>query len=151
MTISEVAKLYDMPIDTIRYYEKIALMEAVEKDKRGRRDFQEKDLRRLRFLKLMRSSGVSIERIKTYVDLFYVGEDTLPKRKKLLLQQKSDLESQILELQNVLYELDYNIEHFDERLAMWEKMGRHPERFTSEELKQAEKSRAISLLNSDVD
>lgn len=56
MTISEVSKLYDMSIDTIRYYEKLQLMEPVPKDESGRRDYQEKDLRRLRFLKLMRSA-----------------------------------------------------------------------------------------------
>ena len=146
MTISEVAKLYDMPVDTIRYYEKIQLMDPVKKDDRGRRDYQEKDLRRLRFLKLMRSSGVSIDRIKEYVGLFNIGEDTLPERKQILIDQRQDMYNKIMELQNVLEELDYNIDHFDETLAMWERMRRHPDQYTQEEILEAERHRDINIL-----
>lgn len=145
MTISEVSKLYDMPIDTIRYYEKIQLMESVAKDESGYRNYQEKDLRRLRFLKLMRSAGVSIERLKEYVELFYIGEDTLPDRKQLLIKQRDELRGKIEELQNVLDELDYNIVNFDETLAKWERMKRHPEQYTKEEVMEAERQRSINL------
>ena len=145
MTISEVSKLYNMPIDTIRYYEKIELMEPVSKDERGRRDYREKDLRRLRFLKLMRTAGVSIERLKEYVDLFYIGEDTLPERKEILIQQRKEVKEKIMELQNVMDELDYNIDHFDETLAMWERMRRHPEDYSEEDVLEVEKQRSIDL------
>lgn len=147
MTISDVSKLYDMPIDTIRYYEKIGLMEPVMKDAGGRRDYREKDLRRLRFLKLMRTSGVSIERLKEYVDLFYVGENTLPDRKQILISQRDEIKNKIFELQNVLEELDYNIDHFDSTLALWERMRRHPEQFKEEEILEAERRRTIDLSN----
>ncbi len=145
MTISEVSKLYDMPIDTIRYYERIALMEPVEKDASGRRDYKEKDMRRLRFLKLMRAAGVSIERIKDYVDLFYVGENTLPDRKDILIKQREELQNKINELQNVMNELDYNIEHFDDTLAKWEKMRRNPEQYSEKEVMEVEKQRSKDL------
>lgn len=145
MTISEVSRLYNMPIDTIRYYEKIELIEPVEKDGSGRRDYKEKDLRRLRFLKLMRGSGVSIERLKEYVDLFNIGEDTLPERKEILVMQRNELNEKIKELQNVMDELDYNIEHFDETLAKWEKMRRHPEEYSEKEVMEVEKQRSIDL------
>lgn len=150
MMISEVSKLYNMPIDTIRYYEKIGLMEAVEKNARGYRVYKEKDLRRLRFLKLMRSAGVTIERLKDYVDLFYIGEDTLAKRKQILIEQRHDLHLHICELQNVLNALDYNIDHFEETLAKWEMMKRHPERYTEEEILNAEKERFINLFDLEV-
>ena len=140
MLISEVAKLYDMPVDTIRYYEKIGLMEKVQKDDGGRRNYREKDLRRLRFLKLMRSSGVSIERLKAYVALFYDGEETLPERKELLIKQRDDIRNQINELEAVLSELEFNIDHFDDTLAKWELMRRHPERYSEEEVMEAERT-----------
>ena len=145
MTISEVAKMYDMPMDTIRYYEKIGLMELVERDSIGRRNFQEKDLRRLRFLKLMRSSGVSIQRLKEYVNLFRIGEDTLTERKEILICQRKEIRYKINELQNVLAELDYNIENFDKTLAKWERMRRYPEKYSEADVIKVEKERSIDL------
>lgn len=145
MTISEVSRLFGMPMDTLRYYEKIALMDPVRKDGRGHRDYQENDLRRLRFLKLMRSAGVSIEKIKEYVALYNRGEQTLPARKQLLISQREELLERISELQLVAEELVYHIDHFDETLARWELIRRHPDRYTQAEIEEAERERSFSL------
>lgn len=143
MTISEVSRHFDMPIDTIRYYEKIGLMEPVPKDGSGRRAYGEKELRRLRFLKLMRASGVSIERLKEYVELFYVGEDTLPERKQLLVRQREEMQQRIDEMQGVVDELAFIIDNFDGTLARWELMRRHPEQYSEEEILRTERERNV--------
>ncbi len=146
MRISEVSKLFDLSADTIRYYEKIGLLEPISKDFRGRKDYQEADLRRLRFVKTMRKAGVSTERIKTYVCLFKKGEETLQVRKKILIQQRDEMEEKLHNMHIVFDELNYTIDHFDETFAKWERMKRHPEEFTEEELMTAEKERSIYFL-----
>ena len=83
MRIAEVSEKFGLSSDTLRYYEKMGLIEPVKKDASGRRDYSEADLRRINFLKCMRMSGISIERLKQYVDLFHEGEHMIPERKEI--------------------------------------------------------------------
>ncbi len=146
MRISQVSKLFDLSPDTIRYYEKIGLLDPISKDFRGNKDFQDKDIRRLRFVKTMRKAGVSTERIRAYVCLFKKGEETLEIRKELLIQQRDEMEEKLRNMHIIFDELNYTIDHFDETFAKWERMRRHPEEFTEEELLAAEKERSIYFL-----
>ena len=43
MKISEVSKKYDIPVDTLRYYEKAGLLPNVRKNSSGIRDYSESD------------------------------------------------------------------------------------------------------------
>lgn len=76
MTIKEVAEKFDMTNDTLRYYEKVGLVGPVKKNSSGIRDYSEEDLRRIEFIKCMRSAGISIEVLRKYVDLYGKGEST---------------------------------------------------------------------------
>lgn len=49
MTIAEVSKKFGISSTTLRYYEKIGLMNPVAKNISGHRDYQEPDLRRINF------------------------------------------------------------------------------------------------------
>ena len=79
MTIAEVSKKFGISSTTLRYYEKIGLMNPVAKNISGHRDYREPDLRRINFIKCMRAAGMTIEQIKLYVDLFNEGEHTIRK------------------------------------------------------------------------
>lgn len=125
MTIAEVSKYFDIKPDTLRYYEKIGLMDPVKKDESGRRDYGEDDFRRINFLKCMRMSGISIERLKLYIDLFHEGEHTIPERKEILLSQKKELEATIEELNNTLNYLNYKIDNYEQTLIKKEMEQRH--------------------------
>ena len=64
MTIKEVATKFSLTNDTLRYYEKVGLIGPIKKNKSGIRDYQEEDLKRIEFIKCMRSVGISIEVLK---------------------------------------------------------------------------------------
>ena len=55
MTIKEVSKQFNISSATLRYYEKIGLMDPVTKNESGHREYEEKDLRRINFIKCMRT------------------------------------------------------------------------------------------------
>ena len=86
MTIAEVSKKFGISSTTLRYYEKIGLMNPVAKNISGHRDYQEPDLRRINFIKCMRAAGMTIEQIKLYVDLF--NEGIINNKQKSLHQNK---------------------------------------------------------------
>ena len=117
MLIAEVSEKFDINSTTLRYYEKIGLMDPVEKDASGHRNYQEKDLRRINFIKCMRTAGMSIENIKKYVDLFHEGEDTISARKELLVQQHTELKAQMVELQKAIDYLETKIANYEEKIV----------------------------------
>ncbi len=73
MTIKEVSEKYDIIQDTIRYYEKIGLQPPVSRTKSGIRNFNEQSCKWLEFIKCMRSSGMPIELLIKYMNLFKKG------------------------------------------------------------------------------
>lgn len=121
MTIAEVSEMYGLTADTLRYYEKIGLMDEVAKDTSGRRNYQEHDLRRVNFLKCMRTAGLSIESLKQYVDLYHQGEYTIPQRKQLLIDQQTVLENKVAQMQETLEYLKNKIENYEQTLVKRER------------------------------
>ena len=61
MKIAEVSERYAIPADTLRYYERIGLIPAVNRLENSIRDYGETDLRRVEFIKCMRGAGLPIE------------------------------------------------------------------------------------------
>lgn len=114
MTISETSKEVDLTADTLRYYEKIGILGPVGKNSAGHRDYQEEDIKRIHFIKCMRTAGLSIELIKKYLDLFEIGDETAPQRKEILVTQRKELANKMQELQNTLDYLDAKIEKYNQ-------------------------------------
>ena len=82
MTIAQVSKKYDISADTLRYYERIGLLQNIARTSGGIRDYSENDCNWVEYVKCMRSAGVSIETLIEYITLFYKGDETIPARKK---------------------------------------------------------------------
>ncbi len=49
--IGEVARQLEISVDTLRYYEKIGLLPKVHRTESGIRDYDDKDISRLKFIK----------------------------------------------------------------------------------------------------
>lgn len=118
MKIQEVSEMFELTQDTLRYYEKIGLLDKIQKDKSGRRDYQESDLQRLEFVKCMRMAGLSIQLLQKYLNLLEKGEETLEERMNVLIQAKNELLKQQDHIQSSLKRLDYKIEHCREKLKV---------------------------------
>jgi len=120
MTIAEVSKKFDLTADTLRYYERIGLLPTVNRNSSGNRDYTEEDCRWVRFIKCMRSAGLSIEVLIEYVSLFQQGNETTGARKELLLEQRKQIVAKVEELQNTLAYLDKKIDGYEERMLKYE-------------------------------
>lgn len=81
MTIAEVSKKYDLTADTLRYYEKIGLLNNVPRTESGIRNYDKNSCRRIEFIKCMRGAGVEIEVLIEYMSLFEKGKSTVKARK----------------------------------------------------------------------
>jgi MerR family transcriptional regulator, aldehyde-responsive regulator len=116
MKITEVSQQYDISSDTLRYYERIGLLPAVNRNKSGIRDYNELDLRRVKFVKCMRSAGLPIEVLIEYVGLVQQGDQTIEARKDILKEQRAQLAARMEEMQKTLDLLDHKIEIYENAL-----------------------------------
>jgi DNA-binding transcriptional MerR regulator len=121
MKIAEVSERYGISVDTLRYYERIGLIPPVHRNDGGIRDYNDLDLRRVEFIKCMRSAGLSIEVLIEYVDLVQQGDDTIETRKGILKEQRELLLARMKELQKTLDVLDHKIDVYENAVLKKEK------------------------------
>lgn len=88
-TIGEVSKMFDIPISTLRYYDKEGLFPKIER-KSGIRQFSEEEIEALRVFECLKKSGLKIRDIKKFIDWTELGNETLEERKKLFHNQKKN-------------------------------------------------------------
>lgn len=120
MTIAEVSRKYGLTPDTLRYYERMGLLPAIQRTESGVRNYSETDCRWVEYIRCMRSAGVSIETLAEYVRLFQQGPKTIPARKQLLLEQRAQIVARIDELTAVLSRLDWKLDGYEERMLKYE-------------------------------
>lgn len=121
MKIAEVSKRYGISADTLRYYERIGLIPRVNRNGSGIRDYGEIDLRRVEFIKCMRSAGLPVEVLIEYIGLVLQGDQTIQSRKEILKEQRQQLAARMEEMQNTLDLLDHKIEVYENALLKREK------------------------------
>lgn len=69
MKIGEIAKLSNIPIESIRYYEKIGLLPSPARQASGYRDYRQAHLDRLLFIKRCRNLDMAQEEIRELIRL----------------------------------------------------------------------------------
>ena len=121
MKIAVVSEQCDISPDTLRYYERIGLIPPVNRNESGIRDYDEIDLKRVEFIKCMRSAGLPIEVLIEYVSLVQQGDQTSEARKEILVEQRAQLAARMEEMQKTLDLLDYKIEVYEKALLKKEK------------------------------
>lgn len=113
MTIKEVSEKYDISQDTLRYYERIGMIPPVTRTSSGIRDYQESDLGWVEHVICMRSAGLPVESIIEYVKLFQEGDETIPSRLQLLVEQRKKLLDQMEQMNVTLKRLNYKIDRYE--------------------------------------
>ncbi len=101
-----------MSAHTLRYYEKIGLLPAIQRGESGRRNYTEEDLGWVYWLKLLRESGMSIRAMKRYVEITRAGDHTIDERCTMLEEHRNHLRAQIEKLQGYLERLEQKVEFY---------------------------------------
>ena len=69
MSISRLAKAANVNIETIRYYQRIGLIQAPEKPPRGVRRYADGDVARVRFIKRAQELGFALAEVRNLLAL----------------------------------------------------------------------------------
>ena len=121
MKIQEVSEKYSLSVDTLRYYERVGLIPPVTRTMSGIRDYSDLDVRRVEFIKCMRSAGLTIEVLIDYMELVQQGDSTIEARKDILKEQREQLIARMEEMKKTLDILDYKIRVYEGNILETEK------------------------------
>lgn len=95
MNVGKVAKIAGLPSQTVRYYESVGLVTPVRRADNGYRDYSEKDLERLCFLKQARATGFSLDESRELLSLYDNQNRHSADVKQLVQEKLAQLDDQI--------------------------------------------------------
>jgi DNA-binding transcriptional MerR regulator len=101
-TINQASQMTLLSKPTVRYYEDIGLISNIFRDKNNIRLYTDNNIRRLRIIQCMRSSGMGIGLIRHYFDLSNEDVIDLKERYSIILQQEQILMAKKEELEKQL-------------------------------------------------
>jgi len=88
LPIAEVVERTGLSRDTLRYYEKAGLIDAVDRSSGGQRRYASADLAWLEFLLRLRATGMAIADMQRFAELRGGGGRTIADRLTLLRQHR---------------------------------------------------------------
>mgnify|MGYP002620975450 CR=1 FL=1 len=104
-TIGEAARQLEISVDTLRYYEKIGLLPKVSRAESGIRQYSDKDLSRLKFIKRAQQMNFTLAEIG---DLLKMRENPRHARdevRQLTVEKLKEVEIRLSELDTLRKEL----------------------------------------------
>lgn len=112
-SVKEVAEMFGISPHTVRYYTDQELIPGVARDRSGRRAFDDVALGWLRTIIAFRAAGMSIEMIRHYLELYKQGEETIPARHRLLVEQQALTRQKLEELAKQLDVINEKVRSYD--------------------------------------
>lgn len=108
-TIEQAAQRTGVSAHTLRYYERIGMLEPVERAPSGHRRYSDADLGSVIFLTLLRETGMPIRDMQRFVELTRAGEHTVPKRVTVLETHRDALRDRLALLTGHLSAIEHKI------------------------------------------
>lgn len=114
-TIGEVSKMFNLPISTLRYYDKEGLFPDMKRIS-GIRQFSEKEIDALHIIECLKESGLDIPSIKQFIDWCAMGSETYEQRLHLFQERKKAVLAQMEKIQAVLDTVNYKCWYYENAL-----------------------------------
>ncbi|CAJ0712662.1 hypothetical protein LMG6871_00503 [Ralstonia edaphis] len=97
LTIAQVAEATGLSTHTLRYYERIGLLDSVQRRDNGHRVFRAEDMTWLEFLLRLRDTGMPIAQMQAYAALRRQGDslESVSARQRLLELHAAALEAEL--------------------------------------------------------
>lgn len=114
LTIQEVAVLTNLSVHTLRYYERIGLLDPVNRAESGHRRYCASDIAWIKFLTRLRATGMPICQMQQFAALRRQGEITVSERRELLEKHWEEVQLQLAQLQRNLSVIESKITYYKE-------------------------------------
>lgn len=114
-TIGEVSEMFNIPISTLRYYDKEGFFPNMTRSS-GIRKFGEMELETLHVIMCLKKSNLEIKDIKQFILWCSEGKSTFSNRLELFKNQQAAVEKEIAELEIVLNMLKYKYWYYEQAI-----------------------------------
>lgn len=101
MKIGELAKRAEVPIDTVRYYEREGLIPPPVRRASGYRDYMDSDVDRLRFMRRAKGLGFTLHEIRELLSLTAMSGDDMSALNAQTQAKLRDVEDRIHSLTRI--------------------------------------------------
>jgi DNA-binding transcriptional MerR regulator len=117
-TLQEVVQRSGLSEHTLRYYERIGLLDRVERDKSSsHRRYTVEDVQKIETLACLRTTGMSIEDMRTYFALLKDGKAAADQQLALFDAQRKALEQELAQKQE-------HLRYLEHKVAFWQAVQR---------------------------
>lgn len=114
-TIGQVSKMFNLPVSTLRYYDKEGLFPDMNRES-GIRKFSDKELETLRVIECLKKSGLEIKDIKQFMEWCVKGSETYSQRRELFLKQKEIVEAEIQRMNKALDMINFKCWYYEQAI-----------------------------------
>lgn len=112
-SIGEVSEMFDLPVSTLRYYDKEGLFPDMMRVS-GIRKFSDRELETLRVIECLKKSGMEIKDIRQFIEWCAMGKETYPQRRAMFQRQRQNIETEIERMNQALDMLKYKCWFYDQ-------------------------------------
>ncbi len=112
-TIGQVAELFNLPISTLRFYDKEGFFPHLQRSS-GIRQFTDREIETLRIIECLKKSGLGVKDIKQFIEWCSQGSETFLQRRELFRKQKANVEAEIERMRKVLDVLKYKCWYYEQ-------------------------------------
>ncbi len=112
-SIGDVAKMLNISISTLRYYDKQGLLPLVARTKGNIRVFDDTDIECLKMIECLKATGLPLKDIKSFFEWCEIGDSTIEQRYNLFMEQKEKTEEQIAMLTDALARINYKCNFYE--------------------------------------
>ena len=114
-TIGQVAEMFNLPVSTLRYYDKQGLFPQLKRES-GIRRFSDNEIEALRVIECLKKSGLEIKDIRLFMDWCMKGPSTYADRFELIRKQKERVEAEIRQMNKTLDMLRYKCWYYSQAM-----------------------------------
>ena len=116
MNINETSKRLGVSKETLRYWENCGLLPEIPRNESGYREYGDREIKWVLFVKAMRNAGMSIEALGEFINVYHERKDDRKAQKAILEKQYELLLKKRNELDKTLNYLAYKLENFDSHM-----------------------------------
>tara|TARA_Y100000994_G_C15638905_1_gene420399 strand:- start:792 stop:1181 length:390 start_codon:yes stop_codon:yes gene_type:complete len=107
MNIGKVAKLSNLTIKAVRYYDNVGLVKPIQSISTGYRDYTKEEVAKLKFIGKARKFDFSINECKELLSLYEDKNRTSKEVKKITLEKISQIDIKLKDLNDLRKELSF--------------------------------------------
>ena len=115
-TIGQVSEMFDIPISTLRYYDKEGFFPNLER-KGSIRHFGDAEIESIRIIECLKASGLEIKDIKKFFEWVVAGPSSYENRKELFETRKKAVQEEMKQLEKTLAMLEFKCWYYEKAMA----------------------------------